>query len=215
MKPHRETRTWQGAVVGLCVVLAAGCSTAGNEQRAEATNDSVAPDADVSTGLTVTRSDGSEVVMPEVAPYVWCGPFSEGSVDIPAEAVHIYLWPRLDPDYTGDPSGWIIRGVLDDIEPGEPLELPSSVVDLGDTTPTPTDVEVFVVADFNDFASSDPGSSGSVVFDRLPCEDPDAEVSFTLNVVLAEEDQGGETIAVEGEFSGGLNEPPQRDLYGF
>lgn len=151
--------------------------------------------------------------MPAAAPYVWCGPFSEGTFDIPTEAVHIYLWPRLDPDFAGEPTGWIIRGVLGDITPGEPLELPSAGVDLGETPPTPTGVDIFAVADFNDFASAAASSSGSVVFDSAPCADSGPAVSITVDVTLGAEDAGAATIAVEGTFSGDLNEPPQRDIY--
>lgn len=152
--------------------------------------------------------------MPASVPYVWCGPFSEGSIDIPGETIHIYLWPRLDPDFAGEPTGWIIRVVLDDIQPGEPLELPTPAVDQGGTPPKATGAHVFAVADLNDFASSAESSSGTVVFDSVPCAEGDESVSFSIEVVLGAEDVGPETIGIDGTFSGDLNEPPLRDIYG-
>jgi len=200
-------------MIGLCVSAAAGCSSSNDEGALDndlTTNESAAQN---SGPFAVTRADGTELTMPATAPYVWCGPFSEGTVDLPTEAVHIYLWPRLDPDFAGEPTGWIIRAVLDDITPGEPLELPTAVVDFGDTPPTPTGVDIFAVADFNDFASTAASSSGSVVFDSAPCTGSGPAVSVTVDVILGAEDAGAATIGIEGTFSGDLNEPPQRDIY--
>ncbi len=152
--------------------------------------------------------------MPALAPYVWCGPFSEGPADLPQESVHIYLWPMLDSDFAGEPTGWIIRGVLDDIEPGQPIQLPSTMIDLGDPPVPPMGVHVFAVADLNDYASSADTSSGSVVFETEPCLGDATAVSLTIDAVLGAEDAGPETIKIEGSISSGLNEPPQRDLFG-
>lgn len=204
---------WRAVMVGLCLSAAAGCSSSGQEGTSElepATDNSAIQE---SGSLAVTRADGTDVPMPALAPYIWCGPFSEGTIDIPGESVHIYLWPSLDPEFVGEPTGWIIRGLLDEIKPGEPLGLPTAAVDLGKTPPTPNGVDMFAVADLNDFASSAASSSGSIVFESIPCVDGEQTVSATVDVVLGSEDTGAETIRIEGTLSGELNEPPQRDIY--
>ena len=205
---------WRAALVVVCAAISAGCSSSGREATSKSEPAANNPAAEDSGTLAVTRADGSEVVMPALAPYVWCGPFSEGSIDLPAETVHIYLWPRLDPDFAGDPSGWIVRGVVDDIDPGQPLGLPTPGTELGDQPQGPSGVDIFAVVDLKDFASSAENSSGAIVFESVPCVDGEPTVSFTVEVVLGAEDGGGESIGIEGTFSGELNEPPQRDIYG-
>lgn len=206
-------RHWRAAIVVLCVAAASGCSSSDQDSTTDNQPAIAEPGTQGAARLLVTRSDGTEVPMPALAPYVWCGAFSEGTVDIATEAIHIYLWPGLDPGFEGDPAGWIIRAVLDDIELGEPVRLPTPGVDLSDIPPTSPGVDIFAVADLNDFASSAASSSGALVFESVPCAGGDETVSFSIDVVLGAEDVGPESIGIEGVFSGSLNEPPQRDIY--
>ena len=202
--------------LSIAVVLAfAGCSSQAEQVSVKTSLVATTAEADVMS-ITVTRPDGTEVTMPELRPYVWCGDYSEGFIEVPQQAVHLALWPRLDPSYEGDPTGWFLRAVIDDIEPGQPLELPSKGLDFGDIPngSVAVGVDIFAVVDLNDFSSVDPASRGTVVFETTPCSEGSENVSVEVDAVVAAEGGDGTSIAIKGRFSGGFNQPPSRDYYG-
>jgi hypothetical protein len=178
---------WAGGV-GLALLGAAACAGSG----VEATSGS----------LAFVTDSGPVETLPTFLPHVWCGDWQEGGDDAPA--VHVWLNEMLLDDYemASEFDGWSVRAKLADLPVGEPIPLS---IDADDEA-----VTVFAVEETREFSSTALGSSGSITFDAVECNSETPQVAFTVNAVLAGETDDS-TATFSGDFSGSVNEPPNRD----
>lgn len=149
--------------------------------------------------------------LPQSEPYVWCGDFIEGN-GVPA--VHIALWPLLDPGYQWDQEnpgssidGWAISARLSDIEPDRPIDLP-----LQWEAEIVNKAAVWASLNPNEYSSST--GSGTITFTDMPCVDGNDTVKLSIDATLTDELGEPGTVDILGSFNGRINEPPRRDLYG-
>lgn len=140
--------------------------------------------------LVFTRADESVIQFPpSVTPYIWCGDWEPGTVEVPA----LHIWFK-----TANPEdpGWSLRAVVADIELGEPLSFPITFV-----WDQPEGVHMFLNDSPNELATDTEDASGTITFHKLPCP-AGTTVEFSIDAVLGSELAEMPPVAVTGSFKG-------------
>ena len=106
-----------------------------------------------------------------------------------------------NPPDSAPPDGFLVNAVVSDIVLGQPMQLNTGFV-----FDRPNGALVFVLDVPHEYSSEEESATGTITFTANPC-DGDAEVSFSIDASLGDENNDNDTLRVQGSFTAPLNEP--------
>jgi hypothetical protein len=173
------------ALIGVLSCFCCGCGDDGTGQ----------PPKGSSAQLEFTREDGSAVEFSGDAElYVWCGAWEPDVVPVPS--LHVWFGSTSEVGPT-----WRLSAVVGDIGIGDTLFFPNYFI-----WDQPDSVLLGLFDPPNELATDTEGSSGTIVFERIPCLDGDV-VEFSIDAVIGSEYGDMPWVAVSGHFVARVTSP--------
>ena len=155
--------------------------------------------AGVENRLVFTGDGGKAIQFSREAQLrVFCGPWDPETA--PVKSVQILLGGPRDED-----PAWQVQAVFGDITPGVALGFPNSF-----HFQNPKGALVFAHDGTNEASTAEEGSSGSLTFQSISC-DEGGTVAFTLDAVLGSELADLGPITAKGTFRGVVGPAPTPD----
>jgi hypothetical protein len=182
------SRKWTGRPGAILMVAALAVSAPGCGEDEAVTGPEAIPPGN---NLVFRNPDGSTIdFTPETALYVWFEPWSN---DHPV--------PSLKVGLASAAGGWYMNAAIADVEEGMPVTFPGDD-EYGN-------VLLFVYDVPNELSSNEPGSTGSITFDKFPARQGE-EVAFTIDAVIASEFHDAPSVSVTGTFRAVVGQAPPR-----